>query len=57
MKLEHVSKDCIFGFQRLRVNDVSDAGDQPLRRGKLSVICNGEIYNYHDLQAKYNFPL
>lgn len=57
MKLEEVSKGCIFGFQRLRINDVSEAGDQPIRRGKLSVICNGEIYNYHDLQAKYNFPL
>jgi asparagine synthase (glutamine-hydrolysing) len=35
--------------------DTSEAGDQPLRRGKVSVIANAEIYNYKELKDKYGF--
>lgn len=55
MQLKQIAKDVIFGFQRLRINDTSEGGDQPLVRGGVSVICNGEIYNYLDIKEKYGF--
>lgn len=54
-KLLRVSDHAIFGFNRLRINDVSTAGDQPMRKGNISVIANAEIYNYEALKAKYGF--
>jgi len=39
----------------LRICDVTEAGDQPLHKGKISAICNGEIYNYKELKEKYGF--
>jgi asparagine synthase (glutamine-hydrolysing) len=39
----------------LKINDLSEAGDQPLIRGNVSAICNGEIYNFAELKAKYGF--
>jgi asparagine synthetase B (glutamine-hydrolysing) len=44
--LLQVSDSLIMGFQRLRIVDASPAGDQPLRRGNVSVIANAEIYNF-----------
>jgi asparagine synthase (glutamine-hydrolysing) len=55
VRLERVSPDLILGFNRLRINDVSEAGDQPLRRGKITVIANAEIYNYKEIKEKYGF--
>ena len=43
------------GFQRLRINDVSENGDQPLKRGNITVIANAEIYNYKEIKQKYGF--
>lgn len=34
---------------------MSEAGDQPLRKGKITVIANAEIYNYKALKEKYGF--
>lgn len=38
-------------FWRLRINDTTEAGDQPFISddGKQLLICNGEIYNYREL--------
>ena len=55
MQLKKVSEKLILGFQRLRIVDTSEAGDQPLQMGQVSVICNGEIYNFRKLKEKYNF--
>ena len=45
-------------FHRLCINDLSEAGNQPLNHPDdlgLTLICNGEIYNYHDLVKQNNF--
>ena len=47
-------------FHRLCINDISDKGDQPLTHPddyNIILICNGEIYNYKELQIKYNFKM
>ena len=40
------------GHRRLSIIDLSAAADQPLRKGSLSLIYNGELYNYRELRAE-----
>ncbi|RAX56710.1 asparagine synthase (glutamine-hydrolyzing) [Helicobacter monodelphidis] len=37
---------------RLSIQDLSDSAKQPMERGHLSIIFNGEIYNHHYLRQK-----
>lgn len=41
------------GFHRLKIMDVSDRGNQPLVSRNIHLICNGEVYNYPQLRARY----
>jgi len=38
-----------FGFHRLAINGLNDGSNQPLIRNNITLICNGEIYNYREL--------
>src|SRR3984957_10100088 len=40
------------GHRRLSIIDLSTAADQPLRKGDLSLVYNGELYNYRELRAE-----
>ena len=40
------------GFRRLSIIDLSSAADQPLRRDGLTIVYNGELYNYRALRAE-----
>ena len=46
----------IMGFHRLCINDLNN-GDQPFIIDRVALICNGEIYNHHDLALKYNINM
>ena len=37
------------GFHRLAINGLTSRSDQPITVGGVTLICNGEIYNYHEL--------
>jgi asparagine synthase (glutamine-hydrolysing) len=41
------------GFHRLKIMDLSDAGNQPLSYKNIHVVCNGEIYNFRELRKHY----
>jgi asparagine synthase (glutamine-hydrolysing) len=40
------------GHRRLSIIDLSAAGDQPLCKGGLTLVYNGELYNYKELRAE-----
>lgn len=47
-------------FHRLSIIGISENGNQPLRHPEdenLSLVCNGEIYNYQDLIEENNFKM
>ena len=59
-KYNQINDDTIFAFHRLAILGVSELGNQPLKHPEdesLTLICNGEIYNYQKLAKKYNFNL
>jgi asparagine synthase (glutamine-hydrolysing) len=39
------------GFHRLAINGLNDKSNQPITIGYITLICNGEIYNYKELYA------
>ena len=50
-----VVEDLYFGFNRLRVNGLDDASDQPFHLKGCHLICNGEIYNYKALIEEFGW--
>lgn len=49
-RIKDISDNVTFGFTRLAINGLTDAGMQPYEKGNLSWICNGEIYNSKELE-------
>lgn len=41
-----------FGFVRLAILDLTENGAQPMRKGDLVIVFNGEIYDHHLLRAE-----
>ena len=52
--------DFVFGHRRLALIDLSEAGHQPMYYQNLSIVFNGEIYNFQEIKIElktlgYNF--
>lgn len=47
--LTTVHENALFGFHRLAINGLNPESNQPLVKNGLTLICNGEIYNYKQL--------
>jgi asparagine synthase (glutamine-hydrolysing) len=57
-----ISDDQFIGFHRLAINGLSEKGDQPFEYdrddgAKDYIICNGEIYNWRELNERYELGL
>lgn len=58
--VRRVSANTLLVFHRLAIMGINEAGNQPLfhpRDSNISIICNGEIYNYKALAKKHGFKL
>lgn len=56
--IQHNNIQIFFGFTRLAIMDMSDAGSQPMTNSDEDmIICNGEIYNYLSLSKEHNIEL
>ncbi len=53
--IEKLENGSIMAFHRLSIRDLSDNGNQPFlsNNKKVSMVCNGEIYNYTELKTDY----
>ena len=49
-RIVHVNEKVTMGFTRLAINGLTEAGMQPYTKGKLTWICNGEIYNSKEIE-------
>jgi asparagine synthase (glutamine-hydrolysing) len=49
-RIVNMADNVTFGFTRLAINGLTDAGMQPYVRGSISWVCNGEIYNSKELE-------
>ena len=49
----HVDGDISLGHKRLSIIDLSPSGRQPMtnRKGDITIVFNGEIYNYQELKS------
>ena len=47
---DHVTAQ--LGFRRLSIIDLSTAADQPMHKDGLTIVYNGELYNYRALRAE-----
>lgn len=47
--LKRIGDRAHFGFHRLAINGLTEVSDQPMTIGNVTLICNGEIYNYREL--------
>ena len=45
------------GFTRLAINGLTPAGHQPFSHDGIHIVCNGEIYNYKELAARWSIDL
>ena len=58
--LMNINKQVIMGFHRLCINDTTKNGNQPFQLTQypdVTLICNGEIYNYKELAKQYDIKL
>ncbi len=58
--VKKIGDNVLFSFHRLAIMGISVKGNQPLSHPtekNISLICNGEIYNYKILAKKYGFIL
>lgn len=47
--IKNLNVQSIFGFHRLAINGINPESNQPIQYKDISLICNGEIYNYNEL--------
>jgi asparagine synthase (glutamine-hydrolysing) len=54
--LRQVSMKAVFGFHRLAINGLNSESNQPIVIDNVSLVCNGEIYNYKELYELMKIP-
>jgi len=53
-ELKQIEENLLFGFHRLAINGLDNNSNQPMSIDGITLICNGEIYNYKELFSFMN---
>jgi len=53
-ELKEIDNNLLFGFHRLAINGLNANANQPMTIDGITLICNGEIYNYKNLFSYIN---
>lgn len=53
-ELKNINDKVIFGFHRLAINGLDSISNQPMTIDNITLICNGEIYNFKQLYKMLN---
>jgi asparagine synthase (glutamine-hydrolysing) len=53
-ELKEIDNNLLFGFHRLAINGLNANANQPMTIDGITLICNGEIYNYKKLFSYMN---
>jgi asparagine synthase (glutamine-hydrolysing) len=48
----YTGNNAVLGHRRLSVLDISEQGSQPMHHGELTIVFNGEIYNYVEVREQ-----
>ncbi len=51
------AKNATLGHTRLSIIDLSSCGSQPMKKDNLTIVFNGEIYNYKELANSENISI
>ena len=54
MNYNHIDSNILLGFHRLAINGLDNLSNQPITCDDITLICNGEIYNYKKLYEIMN---
>jgi len=53
-ELKEIDNNLLFGFHRLAINGLNANANQPMTIDGITLICNGEIYNYKKIYSYIN---
>ena len=53
-ELKEIDNNLLFGFHRLAINGLNTNANQPMTIDGITLICNGEIYNYKKIYSYIN---
>ena len=53
-ELKEIDNNLLFGFHRLAINGLNTSANQPMTIDGITLICNGEIYNYKKIFSYIN---
>ena len=56
-ELKEIDNNLLFGFHRLAINGLNSNANQPMTIDGITLICNGEIYNYKQLFTYINIKI
>ena len=53
----YFDENVFMGFNRLRINDVTETGDQPMELNNVYMIYHGEIFNHKEIENTFNLQM
>ena len=56
-RILNINNNLFFGFHRLAINGLNNGSNQPFEQNNITLMCNGEIYNYKQLINRFKLDV